>query len=215
MDDITKEYIISFFDKNLMLHGDRPEAVRWSSTGQQLHYQSMLDIGDIAGSKILDFGCGKGDFYKYLKDIGVKVEYSGIDINEKLILLAREKHPGVDFRVLDIEKDELDEKFDYIFMCGVFNLKVQGIDEAIKQTLIKLFRHCRTGLAFNALSAHNIKKDFELHYVIPEEIFSFAVANLSPYVSLRHDRMPYDFVMFVYNEINRFINPENAVVCKG
>jgi len=48
--------------------------VGWSSAGQTLHHQSMLDVGDINNSKILDFGCGKGDFYKFLKDSGVKGE---------------------------------------------------------------------------------------------------------------------------------------------
>lgn len=59
-------------------------------------------------------------------------------------------------------------------------------------------------LAFNALSAYNPKKDFELHYVYPEEMFEFAVKNLSPFVILRHDRMPYDFTMFVYKNENRY-----------
>ena len=45
-------------------------------------------------------------------------------------------------------------------------------------------------LAFNALSAYNPKKDFELHYVHPGELFEFAVKNLSPFVILRHDRIP-------------------------
>ncbi|MFZ5998237.1 MAG: class I SAM-dependent methyltransferase [Nitrospirota bacterium] len=202
MDELSKEYVISFFDKNLMLHGDRPEAVRWSSTGQLLHYKALLDVGDIDGKKILDYGCGKGDLYQFLKDNGIRVEYSGCDINEKLITFASEKYPDVDFRVFDIEKEELDEEFDYIFLCGVFNLEVQGLDETIKNTLAKLFRHCRSALAFNAISSHHPKKDFELHYTSPEEMFTFAVKNLSPYISLRHDRMHYDFVLFVYKELN-------------
>jgi len=205
MDEISKEYVISFFDKKLLLHGDRPEAVGWSSAGQTLHHQSMLDVGDINNSKILDFGCGKGDFYKFLKDSGVKVKYSGFDINEKLISLAKKKYPEIDFRVFDIDKDSLDEDFDYIFLCGVFNLQVEGIDGTIKKTLTKLFQHCRTALAFNALSSHEPKKDFELHYMAPEDISDFAIKNLSPYVSLRHDRIPYDFTMFVYRGINRFL----------
>jgi 2-polyprenyl-3-methyl-5-hydroxy-6-metoxy-1,4-benzoquinol methylase len=204
MDELSKEYVISFFDKNLMLHGDRPEAVRWSSTGQILHYQSMLDIGDINGKKILDFGCGKGDFYQFLKDKDIHVEYHGYDINEKLIALAEQKYPEADFRVFDIDKDKLNEDFDYIFLCGVFNLKVEGLDEIIKNTLLKLFKHCRIGLAFNALSSHNPEKDFELHYTSPEDMFSFSVKNLSPYVSIRHDRMNYDFTLFVYRETNKF-----------
>ena len=205
MDKLSKEYVISFFDKSLMLHGDTPEAVRWSPAGQISRYLAMLDIGDINGSKILDFGCGKGDFYQFLKDKGIHVEYYGCDINEKLITLAKQKFPNIDFRVFDIDKDKLDEDFDYIFLCGVFNLQVHGIDEDIKSTLIKLFQRCRTGLAFNALSFHNPKKSFELHYTSPEDIFGFAVKNLSPYVSLRHDRMNYDFTMFVYKESNKLI----------
>jgi hypothetical protein len=55
-------------------------------------------------------------------------------------------------------------------------------------------------LAFNALSDLNPRKDFELYYTSPEEILRFAVKSLSPYVSLRHDRMLYDFTMFVYRD---------------
>jgi hypothetical protein len=139
-----------------------------------------------------------------LKDRGISVEYSGFDINAKLIALAKRKFPDIDFRVVDIDKDVLDEDFDYIFLCGVFNLNVQGLDEIIKSTLIKLFKHSCIGIAFNALSSHNPKKDFELHYTSPEDMFSFAVKNLSPYVSLRHDRMNYDFTLFVYKDINKY-----------
>lgn len=204
MDELSKEYVVSFFETKLMLHGDRPEAVGLSSKGQILRHQSMLDVGEIDNSKILDFGCGKGDFYKYLKDSGLNVKYSGFDINEKLIGLAEKKYPGIDFRVFDIDRDVLDEDFDYIFLCGVFNLRIEGIDETIKGTLIKLFQHCRTALAFNALSSDEPKKDFELHYTDPEDISDFAARNLSPYVSIIQDRIPHDFTMFVYRDIYRF-----------
>ncbi len=204
MDEISKEYVVSVFNRKLLLHGDRPEAVGWSSKGQILRQQSMLDVGDINNSKILDFGCGKGDFYSFLRDRGIYVKYTAFDINEKLISLAEKKYPGIDFRVFDIDKNILDEDFDYIFLCGVFNLQVEEIDGTIKKTLTKLFKHCRKALAFNALSSYEPKKDFELHYISPEDILNFTVRNLSPYVSLRHDRIPYDFTMFVYRDINRF-----------
>ncbi len=198
MDELSKEYVISFFDKQLSMYGDRPEAVRWTPGGQILHYECMLEIaGDVEGMKILDYGCGKADLYKFLRDRNIPVRYTGCDINDKLISLARSKYPECDLRVLDIEKDPLIEDFDLVFLCGVFNLKVQGIDDTIKNTLIELFRHCRKGLVFNALSAHNPRKDFELHYINPQDMFDFAVKNLSPFVSFGHDRIPYDFTMFV------------------
>ena len=86
----------------------------------------------------------------------------------------------------------------------MFNLKIVGIDETIKKTLARLFQHCGTALAFNALSSHDPEKDFELHYVSPEEIFTFTMKNLSPNVFLRHDRIMYDFTIFVYRDINRY-----------
>ncbi len=204
MDDLSKEYVISFFDRSLALHGDRPEAVRWSTQGQLSHYRALLDIGDIRGRRILDFGCGKGDFCQFLRERGIEVDYTGLDLNERLIALAREKFPRCAFRVFDIDGDSLAEQFDYIFLCGVFNLRVDSIDETITHALKVLFGHCSVGLAFNALSSYSRKKDFELHYVQPEVIFTYAVTHLSPHVALRHDRMRDDFTMFVYRDVHRF-----------
>lgn len=198
MDDLSKEYVISFFDKNLHLHGDRPEAVGWSAQGQSLHFQSLLDIGRIDHAKILDFGCGKGDFFQFLSDRGISVDYTGYDFNEKLISLAQQKYGEDRFRVFDMDKDIIDEEFDYIFLCGVFNLRTAGLDVMINKTLSRLFQHCRRGLAFNALSAFNPNKDPELHYTSPDELLSFAVKTLSPYVVLRHERLFYDFTLFIY-----------------
>lgn len=70
--------------------------------------------------------------------------------------------------------------------------------------LVKLFSHCQTAMAFNTLSAHNPKKDFELHYVYPEEMLEFTVKNLSPFSVVRHDRIPYDFMMFVYRNMTGY-----------
>jgi len=200
MDDLSKEYVISVFDKNLQLHGDRPEAVGWSARGGHLHYQSLLDIGRIDHAKILDFGCGKGDFFQFLSERGIAVDYTGYDINEKLISLAQKKYGENRFRAFDLDEDTLAEDFDYIFLCGVFNLRIAGLDVIIKKTLARLFQHCRRGLAFNALSALNPRKDFELYYSSPDELFSFAVKALSPYVALRQERIFYDFTLFIYKD---------------
>ncbi|MCL5023501.1 MAG: class I SAM-dependent methyltransferase [Nitrospirae bacterium] len=200
MDELAREYVISFYDKTFGMFGDRPEALGWTSQGQLLRYEALLGIGKIRGKKVLDFGCGKGDFYQFLKDRGIPVRYTGLDLNEKLIAAAREKHRDVFFRVFDIEEESLAEDFNYIFLCGVFNLNVQGTEETIRTTLKKLFAHCRTALAFNALSARAPRKDFALHYASPEDMFAFAVKDLSPFVSLTHDAAGDDFTLFVYRE---------------
>lgn len=200
MDTLAKEYVISLFEKKLVLHGDRPEAVGWSQKGQLLRFETMLEAGDFEDSKILDFGCGKGDFYGFLCERGIPVTYTGFDINTKLIDLAKSKYSGVDFRVFSLDDDVLDENFDYIFLCGVFNVKVQGVEEVIFKTLSRLWKHCRKALIFNALSSHTRQKDFQLYYASPEALLNFATASLSPEVLLKEDNIDSDFMLFVYRD---------------
>ena len=203
MEELYKEYVISFFDKTLQLHGDRPEGVGWSQKGQQFRFEDLLSIdNDIRGKKVLDYGCGKGDLYQFLKDENIPVSYTGFDINQNLISMAGSKFPEAEFRVFDIEEESLNEDFDYIFLCGVFNLKVAGIDETIRNVLKKLFEHCNIALAFNALSGHCLNKDFQLHYVSPGEIQEFALEELSPYAFLKEGGNSDDFTMFVYKKEN-------------
>jgi len=205
MDELQKEYVISFFSKSLQLHGDRPEAVRWTPPGQIIHYKCMLDIApSIEGATVLDFGCGKGDLYGFLQKNGIHVSYTGVDLNPELIALAKQKYPGVPFSVFDITTDVLASSFDYIFLCGVFNLNIQGLDELIRLTLKKLFNHCAIGLAYNGLSTHNHHKSPELHYSRPEEILRFAIEEMTPFVTLRQDRLYHDFTLFAYQRSNPF-----------
>jgi 2-polyprenyl-3-methyl-5-hydroxy-6-metoxy-1,4-benzoquinol methylase len=198
MKELYKEYVISYFDRTLQAHGDRPAAVGLSPQGQQIRFEEILTIGDIKGKKILDYGCGKGDLYQFLKSKNIPVSYTGFDINRSLISFAEGKFPEADFRVFDIEEDRLNEDFDYIFLCGVFNLKVSGLDETIRKVLKMLFERCSTAVAFNALSAQCRKKDFELHYVDPQEILAFAKRELSPQAEIRQGRVPDDFTLFIW-----------------
>ncbi|MBF0539205.1 MAG: class I SAM-dependent methyltransferase [Nitrospirae bacterium] len=194
---MSKEYLVSFYDNTLRMHGDRPEALRWTSPGQMLHYEGLVDTDDVIAGRVLDYGCGKGDLYPFLRQKGYRIQYTGMDINPGLIAKAKEKYPDTRFMVFDIEEDELTEDFDYIFLCGVFNLKVEGIEETIKRVLRRLFKRCRKTLVFNGLSAHNPAQSYELFYIYPETLVNFALSELSPSISLRHDILPYDFFLFI------------------
>lgn len=203
MDPFSKERLLSFYNFHYKKFGDRPEALRWTPEGQIRRYHALLDIApDLNGQKILDYGCGMGDFYRFLKRRGIDVNYTGVDINENFITVARQRYPECRFMVTDINEEPLAESFDYIFICGVFNLNVPGVDEDMKNTLLYLFKYCNKGLALNALSSHTPVKDVELHFTSPEEMLKFAIENLSPYVALRHDRIQNDFTLFVYSMLN-------------
>jgi SAM-dependent methyltransferase len=203
MEPLSKEHLISFYNSHYKKFGDKPEALRWTPQGQLRRYNTFLEIApDLNGRKILDYGCGLADFYKFLKRRNIKVNYTGVDINETFINAAKNNYPECRFRVMNIDEDELDEYYDYIFICGVFNLLVPGVQDDLRNALVALFKHCNKGIALNALSSHTPIKDVELSFTSPEDMVTFAIENLSPSVILRHDRIPNDFTLFVYTSYN-------------
>ena len=59
-----------------------------------------LDIG--AATRVLDVGCGSGDFCALALDRGATV--SGIDASPAMIEIARRRAPGADLRVNAMER---------------------------------------------------------------------------------------------------------------
>lgn len=187
MDPLGKRELITFYDRHLRDFGDSPQAVRWTPEGQMKRYKTLLTLmGDLSGKSILDFGCGKGDFYGFLRDNGIPITYCGIDVNENLIALARRKYPEARFIATDIDENCLDLTFDVIVAIGVFNLRIAGIEESMKCLLKKLFPLCREALHANFLTYYTPSRNVELFYVKPEELLTFTLAEISSHVTLRH-----------------------------
>ena len=67
----------------------------------------------LPGSRVLEVGCGLGDLLASL-DGPVRV---GVDLSPRMIELGRGRHPGLDLRVLDVEREALPEgPFDAIVL---------------------------------------------------------------------------------------------------
>jgi len=182
MDPYSREHLLSFYNFHLKQFGDRPEALRWTPHGQLKRYHMLADIAparDLENATVLDYGCGTGDFYQFLKRRGITVKYTGVDINENFISLAKNKYPECTFKVMNADDDAFDGSYDYIFICGVFNLRVPGVEDDMKEALVTLFKHCNKGLALNCLSSHTPIKDPELNYTSPEEMVRFTLENLT------------------------------------
>ncbi len=187
MDPLGKRELLNFYSRHLRDFGDTPGALRWTPAGQLRRYEIFLGaIGDVSGKSLLDFGCGKGDFFGFLRENGVSPSYCGIDVNENLIELARQKYPGVEFIAMDIDEESFDRRFDVIVSIGVFNLRIAGVEESVKEILEKLFSLCGESLHVNFLTSHVARRNVELFYVTPEDILRFVIAEISPRVVLDH-----------------------------
>jgi SAM-dependent methyltransferase len=199
MDPLGKQELLTFFNRHLRDFGDTPQAVRWTPEGQLKRYKTFLTVaGDLSCKTILDFGCGKGDFYGFLRDNSISVAYCGIDVNENLIELARRKYPQAEFVTVDIDEEVFESRFDVVIAIGVFNLRIAGIEETVRHVLKKLFTICRESLHANFLTYYVPRRDVELFYMKPEEILPFAITELSPTVTVRN--VQEDIFLSVYKQ---------------
>jgi len=94
-----------------------------------------------ASAKILDIGCGPGTFTQYLQQKGFEVE--GIDLSEEMIKIAKEKVPGVTFRLMDMRKLEYpDNSFGGLLVA--YSL-IHIPSEEIPSTLLGFKKVLKTG----------------------------------------------------------------------
>lgn len=78
------------------------------------HYYSLLVP---PGAKALEVGCSLGDLLAAVKPTrGV-----GADFSPKMIEIARQRHPNLEFQVADAAQFQTGEKFDYILLSDLVN----------------------------------------------------------------------------------------------
>ena len=155
---------------------DSSEIVGWmdGKKNQLKRFDTLLDIGVKNGDTILDFGCGVGHMIEHINDIGLRVNYTGIDLNKDAIRKAKtafmvsdimgirpmESPTGIDFSHGSVK--DIKENYDWILASGVFNYKFPKAE--MIQTVNKLLDHANKGIAFNLLEAgHIIHPDYEFY----------------------------------------------------
>ena len=160
--------------------------------------------------KILDFGCGTGHLYEYLKKKKLNIYYTGIDVADKIIQYNKniyKKKPKAKFLNVDIlnTKKEIGS-YDYVFVSGTFNNKINDNWTWMKECLKFLIKRTKKTLVFNNLSSYVDYYDKNLFYIKPEKVFSFCKKNLSHYVSIANDYqikngvIPFEFTTFVHKK---------------
>ena len=170
-----------------------------NKSSQEKRFEALLDLGDFDGSRVLDVGCGFGDFLAFLNGRGVDPVYTGLDICEPMIERCLERfEPSVGrFLVGDVLEHQPDEHYDYVVASGLFGLDSQGARERIRPTLDRLFAWCRIGAAVNFLSTRSPSPVDGRIYVDPTKALEAGLA-LTPAVRIDHTYLPNDFTLLVY-----------------
>jgi len=195
-----KKEIINLYEMRLKKYGNSVKTMGWRDKEQQyLRFKILSEIGDLNGAKILDVGCGFGDFYDYLTDRGIIVDYTGYDISPKIIDVAMSKHPQIKLEVRDILKERISEKFDYVFESGILNKRISNNVEYAKKMITRMFELCGIGIAINMMTNYVDYTEDYLYYYSPEKMFKFC-KGLSKWIVLRHDYPLYEFTIYLYKK---------------
>jgi SAM-dependent methyltransferase len=94
-----------------------PQRADWQKRGEYYNddQRRYLKFLIPEGLRVLEIGCGIGDTLAALKPS----RGLGIDFSEAMVNVASSRHPSLEFRVVDVESLELDEKFDAIVLADV------------------------------------------------------------------------------------------------
>jgi SAM-dependent methyltransferase len=162
-----------------------------------LRFKILTEIGDMNGMSTLDVGCGFGELYAYLNRNFKWFDYTGIDISKIIVKAAKEKFPGIKFIVHDMIEKDMDKKFDYVFLSGAFNPKLENNKSFIESMIRAMFRNCAKGIAFNMFSDRVDYMDEKIHYQNRDELRKFLL-TLSDNIVERDDYMKFEFTVYLY-----------------
>ena len=197
-----KHPLATHFDKQCQKHGNSPKAVGWFSEYTQYQRYIVLSMmGDWHNKSILDVGCGQADFHTFCLQENIATNYTGIDISQEMIQIAKTTHPKAELIQTDFFKFKPHQTYDFVIGSGLFSYKRWHTQRTIKKGIKKMLKMANIAVGINFLSTYTSKKDQQrsLNYFSPEKMMTLAL-TLSPYVEIKHHYLPNDFTVIIYKK---------------
>ena len=147
-----------------------PVAVGWldGRTNQAKRFETLVDIGIESGDSVLDVGCGVGHLIDHFNNIGLEVQYTGLDTNRFAIEQAQKIYVNETF--IHGTLDVIDETYDWGLASGVFNYEFPKLE--MLETVNQLMSKVDKGVAFNLLNGSKKYSSESYEFYQPVEIFS-------------------------------------------
>ena len=168
-------------------------------TSQEKRFEALLRLGDFHQRRLLDVGCGFGDFLAFLLARGIEPIYTGLDLCEPMAARGRERFSADQGRFVagDVLDHVPDQPYDFVVASGIFGLDAIGARERIQPTLARMFDWARVGMAVNFLSCKSPSPAEARVYVEPEEMLALGLL-FTPAALLDHSYLPNDFTLHLY-----------------
>ena len=196
--------IRDYFAGRFREHGATPKGMDWNSLdAQYVRFDQLSKVIDASEPySLLDYGCGYGALYDFLKAKGHGLTYTGFEIVEEMAAKGRNLHAAESGCAFTTSESEL-KPVDYVVESGIFNIKLAADSrvwsEHVITTLNRMHALSRKGLAFNLLTSYSDPEFMreDLYYADPCYYFDYCKRHFSRNVALLHDYQLYDFTILV------------------
>ena len=184
---------IERYSQRLREFGTDARTLGWDTRANQwARFAAAASLAPFGGHDVLDIGCGLADFRVFLEEQGTPpARYSGVDINEDLLNVARQRFPDSRFERRNVVLQPYAEPVcDIALMLGLVNFRLSGIDnyEYAARAIDAAFTACRDALVVDMLSARRTKdypEESFVFYFDPTKMLELAFSR-TPYVQLHH-----------------------------
>jgi SAM-dependent methyltransferase len=205
--------IIKHYEECLSKHGATAKGMDWPNELDLIkRFEVMLGVVRKNSSRsvsLLDLGCGAGLLVDHLLEKGITNDYKyhGIDISEKMIATASNRHPKYSFETRDILINPLPpQSVDYIIMNGLLTekktLNNEQMEEYAGAVIKTTFDACGKGIAFNVMSYHVDWFREDLFHWPLDSAVDFLIKACSRHLVIRMDYGLYEYTVYVYREAN-------------
>src|SRR5687767_1565426 len=115
--------IAQYYTSKLRTHGATPQGVDWNSEeSQELRFNQVLKVINVVEPfSVLDYGCGFGSMYSFMKPVYKNFKYTGFDISKEMIEEAKKLNKN-DSEWHTAPQDI--QKHDFVISSGIFNVKL-------------------------------------------------------------------------------------------
>jgi SAM-dependent methyltransferase len=209
MNALDRRVFIDCYTKRYRQFAYDPRSLGWGKGGRQkIRFSALMGVCSARSGRVLDVGCGFGDLYGYLQEIGWNGKYIGVDIVPVLLDEARRQYPTIEVRNCDILHDPLEERFDYVIASGIFNRKLRGEahDRYVEAMLARMFQLAEIAVAVDFMSTWVDFQQESAFHADPSQMLTLGMRH-SRRAVLRHDYLPFEFCLYLYC---RCQNSENS-----
>lgn len=183
-------------------HSAPEKRVGWrTASSQRVRLETLASVGGLRGKKILDVGCGLGALWAYLREQGVRADYTGVDLFAPVIAEAAKAHPDAVFETRNILARPFGRaRFDFVFLSGVFNVKIRDNWKYMRALLSVSLRQAREAVAFNVLNAEAELKEPDRFSAQAKDLVALGRRLGAPKIHLLDHYHHLDLTLFFYKK---------------